>query len=75
MALGRDLTSRGPKHCAAQRIAMAIIGAVVKLNGKCRFRGRKGMGIATGWITKMIERMKSTKVAIADPETIRRNLH
>jgi hypothetical protein len=54
---------------------MAIIGAVVKLSGKVRFRTRNGMGIATGWITKIIERIKSTKVAIEDPETIRRNLH
>lgn len=72
---GRELTSVGPKHCAAQRIAMMIIGAVVRLRGKDRFRARKGMGISTGRITKMIETTKSTNVAMADPDTIRCNLH
>jgi len=48
---------------------MTMIGAVVKLIGNC-FRLKKGSGIVTGCITKIIERTKSTKVAMEGPETI-----
>ena len=45
-----------------------MMGAVVKLSENSRFL--KGVGIATGRITIMIERINTTRVAMADPETI-----
>jgi hypothetical protein len=74
MTFKQKLTSGGPKHCDAQRTAMAIMGAVVRLTGN-RFRPRNGTGTATGCITKIMDSRKSTKVAIEDPETIECDLH
>ena len=64
-------TSCGPKHCAAHRIKMAMIGAVVKLIGTL-LKPRYGMknGKEKGRMTQMMERMNTTRVAIEDPETI-----
>jgi hypothetical protein len=61
----------GPMHCAAQRTAMARMGAVVRLIGK--WFGRRwdrGRGTRTGTMTKKIEIINTTNVAIAEPSTI-----
>jgi len=64
-----SLITVGLMHCAAQSIAIARIGAVVRL--RCR-RGTTEMrvGIETGWITKTMEMMKTTKVVMECPLVI-----
>ena len=64
-----SLMTVGLMHCAAQRIAIARIGAVVRLRGR---RGSKDIrvGIETGWMTKTMEKMKATKVAMEYPFVI-----
>jgi hypothetical protein len=61
-----------PMHCEAHKMAIATIGAVLRLIGMCN-RGKPILrrGIETGTITKNMEKMKRTRVAIADPVTIR----
>lgn len=49
-------------------MAIARIGALVRFIGMCFGRRRfDGKGIWTGTITKKIERMKTTRVAIEKP--------
>jgi hypothetical protein len=61
----------GPRHCAAQRMAMARMGAVVRLMGIwLGSRWDRGRRMRTGTITKKIEIMKTTNVAIAEPLTM-----
>jgi hypothetical protein len=55
---------------------MAMIGAVVKLMGTL-LKPRYGMKIGKekGRMTQMMERMNTTRVAMADPETMKRLEH
>ena len=58
----------GPKHRDAQRIAIAAIGAVVRLTDIRHLV--RGKGICTGTITKKMDKMKTTIVAIEKPSSI-----
>ena len=53
---------------------MAMIGAVVKLIGTLLrpTEGRR-IGIENGKMTQMMERMKTTRVAMEEPETMDRS--
>lgn len=60
-----SLISVGPRHCEAHNMAIAMIGAVVRLIGICLGRRRVGgNGMRTGTMTKKMEIMKTTRVAI-----------